>query len=317
MDRIFESNASATPTPVPVPGSYGFPVGDPTLPGFTPTEPGPWFYEWMTESTMNVIDYAGITPDGNVLTQLRDAIKIIAMPPPPPPTDPYWANVVLLLHGEGVNGSTTIVDSSSAAHALTNQGEGVSIDTTSGQFPGGALSFAGGWLGLLSGLQFIGQPLTVEAWLYLPEIPVGGASVLSSLTPLFTDGPMTLWIQGDGTIQFYSAIEEANDPLDVHTSPGVFTAATWHFLSFTQIVIGGDIHNVGNQWLVHLDGHLVASRTGRVHSSYGGDINIGNYGETVAQQTFVGKMQEYRLTYGRARYSEDDYVVPSARFPNS
>jgi hypothetical protein len=78
MDRVFESGASATPPSAPVSPSTGFPTGGNPSVAIPATKPGPYFYYQVAEELLAPIEMAGITPDHNVLTQLRDAIKRIA-----------------------------------------------------------------------------------------------------------------------------------------------------------------------------------------------------------------------------------------------
>lgn len=88
MDRVYQSNASNVTTAAPSPGSYDFVQSDVPLPSFEPTEPGPYFYFYVTESFRAVIVAAGMTPDPTNLHQLADAVAhlaAIAVPPPPPP----------------------------------------------------------------------------------------------------------------------------------------------------------------------------------------------------------------------------------------
>lgn len=55
--------------------------------------------------------------------------------------DPYWADVVLLLHGDGTDGSTTIIDSSSFAQTVTITGTSA-ISTAESKFGGSSLKGA-------------------------------------------------------------------------------------------------------------------------------------------------------------------------------
>lgn len=78
MDRVYQSNASSTPTAVPSPGSHGFVQSDVPLPSFDPTDPGPFFFFWLTESYREVIVAAGLTPDPTNLGQFAQAVIILA-----------------------------------------------------------------------------------------------------------------------------------------------------------------------------------------------------------------------------------------------
>lgn len=89
MDRVYQANVSSVPTTPPEDGSYGFVQSDAPLPSFNPTEPGPFFFHYVTESFLEVITAAGLTPDASNLHQLFEAVQILAAsapPPPPPPT---------------------------------------------------------------------------------------------------------------------------------------------------------------------------------------------------------------------------------------
>ena len=57
-------------------------------------------------------------------------------------TDPYRSQVSLLLHGDGANGSTTIVDSSPSPKTVTAVGN-AQISTTQSKFGGSSLAFDG------------------------------------------------------------------------------------------------------------------------------------------------------------------------------
>ena len=58
------------------------------------------------------------------------------------PPDPDFANVSLLLHGDGTNGSTTIVDSSSSSKTVTAVGD-AQISTAQSKFGGSSIYFDG------------------------------------------------------------------------------------------------------------------------------------------------------------------------------
>lgn len=77
--------------------------------------------------------------------------------------DPYFSNVALLLHMDGSNGSTTILDSSS--NARTTSSVSGALSTANKKF--GTASFTGGdanWTGAYT--SPINSVYTIEAWLY-------------------------------------------------------------------------------------------------------------------------------------------------------
>ena len=84
------------------------------------------------------------------------------------PTDPNFADVSLLLHGDGANNSTTFTDSSSNNFTLSRVGD-VKISTTESKFGGSSIFFdgTGDYLTLANNSDFnFPNDFTVEAWVY-------------------------------------------------------------------------------------------------------------------------------------------------------
>ena len=78
MDRAYQSNASSAPPTAPT-FSLGYPQGDAAQPIVPPTEPGAFWFYWVTESIRNVIVAAGLTPNNLTLNQLVLALEAIAI----------------------------------------------------------------------------------------------------------------------------------------------------------------------------------------------------------------------------------------------
>ena len=84
--------------------------------------------------------------------------------------DPNFANVELLLHGDGTNGSTTFTDDSNSSRTITASGN-AQIDTAIKKFGSGSAEFDG----TNSKLIVSGNPLgsgdfTIEFWIYSESI---------------------------------------------------------------------------------------------------------------------------------------------------
>ena len=81
--------------------------------------------------------------------------------------DPYFANVSLLLRGDGTNGSTTIVDGSSSPKTITTYGN-AQISTAQSQYGGSSIYFdgAGDFLSAGASSDFVlgTADFTVECW---------------------------------------------------------------------------------------------------------------------------------------------------------
>ena len=83
--------------------------------------------------------------------------------------DPYYNNVSLLLHGDGANGSTTIVDSSPTPKTVTAFGD-AQISTAQSKFGGSSLAFdgSGDYVGIADSADFTfgSGNFTIEFWVY-------------------------------------------------------------------------------------------------------------------------------------------------------
>lgn len=91
-------------------------------------------------------------------------------PPTIPATsteDPYFDSVILLLHGEGTDGSTTFTDSSSYNQTLTVGSGAVQVDTAQYKFGSASITNVGGGMGRIDfsvGAEGDAQEWTVEFW---------------------------------------------------------------------------------------------------------------------------------------------------------
>src|SRR5690554_1699309 len=95
----------------------------------------------------------------------------------PKEVDPYFASVVLLLHGDGTDGSTTITDNSGSAHSPTVNGNS-QIDTAESQFGGASVLFdgSGDYLEYADSADwdFGTGDFTVEFWMRRNAWPTSG-----------------------------------------------------------------------------------------------------------------------------------------------
>lgn len=78
MDRAFASGASGVAPTVPAIPSIGYPTAGNPGSATPATKPGEWWYYMITEEIRKVITDAGLTPAVGNLTQLSEAIQVIA-----------------------------------------------------------------------------------------------------------------------------------------------------------------------------------------------------------------------------------------------
>ena len=220
------------------------------------------------------------------------------------PTDPYFANVQLLLHFDGTNGSTSFIDSSSAARTVSVY-SGSPVLTTSnlkfgsagGSFPGSSAAITAG-----TGLDFTGD-FTIDCWLrYSNETTVG----------------QVLWSMSGGTSTTYFYCVKTNNGTNsgigvacmnmttVNTLTYPMTAGNWYHISFVRS---------GSTGYVFIDGVLIQSNAVSTDvPATSREFLIGD--NTTVGNELVGQIDDLRVTIGTARYTAD-FDVPTEAYPDA
>lgn len=223
------------------------------------------------------------------------------------PTDPYFANVSLLLHGDGTNGSTTIIDSSSSPKTVTAVGN-AQISTAQSKFGGSSLAFDGNgdFLRLQTGIadySFGSGNFTVEAWVYRNNTTTG---------VIFVGQSDLATAAGSGNI-FY--VGSSNSDLYVGpvtygiTSPSP-PVGTWAHVAWCRN---------GGTFRSFLNGAIIGSRTdlGTLSINVGATTHPPAIGATNANYAPLnGYIDDLRITKGVARYTAA-FTPPTAPFPDA
>jgi len=221
------------------------------------------------------------------------------------PTDPNFANVVLLCHFDGTNGSTTFIDSSSVARSVTATG---SISLTTAQQKFGTASLDAGAANSYAGAPFstdwnfgAGQ-FTVEAWIR----PTATISGFRGVVAQWGAAPNQGWYLGFNATTvawIYSTTGTAFTQLTATFSP---TLNAWMHLAVDR--------DAGGILRVYTDGtqRILASPPAIFNSTLG--LYIGNDG--LLTHNFVGQIDEVRITKGVARYG-GAFTPPAAPFPDA
>ena len=217
--------------------------------------------------------------------------------------DPYFANVSLLLHMDGSNGSTTFTDSSNNALTVTANGN-AQISTGQSRFGGASGSFDGtnSWLACPSSyrLSFGTDDFTIELFVYfnalgqagIYETPAVGASGSRN------DG-FVLYMTSANKLDLFSVSSNRG------ASATTFTTATWYHIALVRLA------GVASYFI---DG--VKDATTFTFSTNCTDSTpvIGRFVDT-SSSMFNGYMDEVRVTKGVARYTAN-FTPPPAPFPN-
>jgi hypothetical protein len=225
------------------------------------------------------------------------------------PVDPYFSNVSLLLHGDGTNGSTTIVDSSPSPKTVTVVGN-AQISTAQSKFGGSSLlCSSGGIVGyfttpLVSDFQFGTGDFTLEMWLY--PTATGGFKIALSNYDSFGSEAFLL-----------SRSTAANSAKWQFTSAGIYppdvtstTNAVDNAWTFIAVVRSGNTKTLYVNGIAESSQNYPFSMNG-----VGPSLWIGGVGDNPNAGSFYGYIDDLRITKGVARYTSN-FTPPTAPFPD-
>jgi hypothetical protein len=221
--------------------------------------------------------------------------------------DPYFANVVLLLHCDGVNGATTLTDASPAHRSVTCNGN---QHLTTAQFKFGTASLdcvqtgngrasaadSADWL-------FGAGQFTVECFVR-PTLALSGVRGLVAQFGGSTDLGWFFGFNGNTLNFFYSTTGTDN--------PVVTGAYTPTLNQWAHVAADRDASNVLR---VYADGVVIASSTvSATLFNSSRVLSISN--DDNGTRALTGQIDEVRITKGVARYG-GAFTPPSAPFPDS
>jgi len=228
------------------------------------------------------------------------------------PTDPNFANVSLLLHGDGTNGSTTIVDSSPSPKTVTAFGD-AQISTAQSKFGGASIAFdgAGDYLKspISSDYEFGTGDFTVEAWVRFVSISaeqriVGiGRGALGVGNPIYTGWSVRY---STGKLAFYR-FDGSETDVNRAWSPVV---NTWYHVAVSRNGTSLRLFADGNQLGAT---HTSTLSYNRVNNE---DIEVGQIITGAGTFYFNGYIDDLRITKGVARYTAN-FTPPTAPFPDA
>lgn len=215
-------------------------------------------------------------------------------------SDPYFANVKLLLHAGGANNSTVFTDSSNSPATVTPIGS-AKISTAQSKFGGSSMLFDGTGDGLVvtnAKMALGAGDFTIEFFVYLPT----------------NDGLQKGFFgNADIAAYFFTGKNGAKYPFLVNLagardSTVVTPIAQWFHLAYVRY---------SSIFYIYLNGVSVGPAN---PLNYGANWTnttqyIGCYGSGAAG-SLNGYMDEFRLTVGVARYITN-FTPPTAAFPDA
>jgi YD repeat-containing protein len=216
--------------------------------------------------------------------------------------------VSLLLHSNGTNNATSMLDSGPGLRAITPAGN-AKISTVQSKFGGASIALDGSGdlvrVANSNAFDVVAGDYTVEAFVWLASSPTSNFTIVSNVS--------------DGTTQGWRAIIGSNRKLQPIN-------AYWTGASLTQVMTPQQVIPL-NTWT-----HVALTRQGTTHRTWVngvldsemtgvGSINASaapfDLGATIGSAWFFnGYIDEFRITKGKARYTAN-FMPPTAEFANS
>lgn len=218
--------------------------------------------------------------------------------------DPFFSNVVLLLHCDGPNASTTFTDSSSKNHVVTPTAS--QIASSPSKFGTGSASVTSGNASLdvasSSDFAFGTSDFTIEFW-FITATAWGSSNLPAFIETRDSSGSgngPVLYVDSTPQLIYYNGSNRI-----LGGSPSVPTLSAWTHIAIcrssgvTRLFVGGS--QVGTNYAD--TSNYPASRL-RISSSYLGANSANGY------------IDEIRITNGVGRYTSN-FTPPTTPFPNS
>lgn len=248
------------------------------------------------------------------MSPLTEPTKLTLAKGQPVPNDPYlYTNTVLLLHGDGANGSTNIVDSSRVAGSpkivtpVGNAQISTAVADPFGNSTRGVLAFdgTGDYLaGTTSQADIFNLPgdFTVESWIYLNS--TSGAQTIAGK---WAAGQQAWIFQLDSSTLF---IATGNNGIffKISSAAATWATSTWYHVAATKS---------GSNIRLFRNGTLIGTDTNTGNATSANTISVISVG--INQEGFIAPLNGYiadlRITKGVARYTAN-FTPPTLPFPD-
>jgi hypothetical protein len=215
--------------------------------------------------------------------------------------DPHWASVVLLLHCDGADGSTTFADSSASGHTLNVSGN-LQIDTDQAKF-GGASALLDGSVDYMqvsaahADFEFGTGDFTIEMWV---RFNATHQQVLCDYSS--TNFSYIAITPSTGNVRV-----DSGGSVRINAGTTAFSTGQWYHLALTRN---------GGTWTLWRDGVQYVQTTGHTTQIFGSAsfaYRIGARGN--GSNTVSGHLDDVRVTKGVCRYTSN-FTPPTAAFPD-
>ena len=222
----------------------------------------------------------------------------------PAPSDPLFADVSLLLHFDGTNGSTSFVDSSGNSLAVTAGGT-AEVSTSESKFGGSAGLFDGsGYLSVEGDpeLDLSGSDFCIELWTY-PNTLAATAALISQGVAETVENCWSLEPSG-ADLAFFASQGDPSETIDFVLSGSLPTGEWSHVALACE---NGTVR-------LFINGVLASSASLSLASVAGAPLIIGAGWYDPATRGADCYIDELRITKA-ARYTSA-FTPPDAPFPD-
>jgi hypothetical protein len=214
--------------------------------------------------------------------------------------DPAYAQVSLLLHGDG-----NITDSGPAARTASN----TNVATNgAAKFGASSLVFDGTSRLVYASNAAWNFPadFTAEAWIYLTAAIGSGAHSEYALAAQWSGGGGLCWLWYLKSNGFTIVIGNGSPVVGFDHTGVSLTTHQWHHVAIVRSA--GVISS-------YLNGSRFGTYASSLDLSGNGVLTIGDQADS-SVRPFFGRIDEFRITKG-ARYTGESYTVPTAAFADS
>lgn len=231
----------------------------------------------------------------------------------PPPADPYASSVVLLLHMDGSNGSTSFTDKSLTARAVTANGN-AQISTAQSKFGGASAVFDGNgdYLSISDSgdFDFGSGDFTIECWFYRPSNAfINYQDILTQRNQDLSNFAFSFSIRPqDNNIAFrYSTSGNGSTGTVGANNNFTITNGVWYHLAVTRS---------SGTFRLFVNGTVVTTSTPATNPTFYNSTAAITVGAAAnGTQSINGYLDDVRVTKGVARYTAN-FTPPTAAFPN-
>ncbi|MDH5829795.1 LamG domain-containing protein [Luteimonas sp. M1R5S18] len=218
-------------------------------------------------------------------------------------TDPYWANVVSLLHLDGADGSTSTTDQK--GKSWTFFGSGSALDTGHAAFGPSSLLLSGGGNSRVEAASTstdfdLSGNYCAEGW--IRPASIGNNAIITIGTS--NSERITIGVSSTLGLYLYTA-SGGSGAVRISSGAGTVSTGVWRHFAATKD---------SGVWWLFLHGALSGTSSTTVYPSGSLKAYIG--AGAVSDSLFHGHIDEGRFTKSVARYTSA-FTAPTAPFPNS